>query len=248
VRLGEDGKRQLVGLRWGLIPNWAKDAKIAYSTLNARADTVATKPAFRSAYKKRRCLIVADGYYEWLKDGKDKQPILYEVDGGEPIAFAGYWEWRPGTAGKDEPIESCTIITTEANVGQRGPRPDAGDPQRIRLRRLLACKEVPLFPSRPSHPIKAGKVVLPGPDIEAREEALVARLLTRAEPVSVIVLGAAHNEGSARTTRSRVPANHAEPGREIAGRLDSHCRCGDCNRRFDEGHYEQSHPFESWPD
>ena len=77
--------RELVKLRWGLIPVWAKDAKIAYSTINARADTVATKPAFRAAYKKRRCLILAEGYFEWLKVGKAKQPLLYEVDGGSRL-------------------------------------------------------------------------------------------------------------------------------------------------------------------
>jgi putative SOS response-associated peptidase YedK len=150
VRFGESGKRQLVGLRWGLIPSWAKDTKIAYSTLNARADTVATKPAFRAAFKKRRCLIVADGYYEWLKDGKEKQPILYEVDGGKSFAFAGLWEWWPGPAGKDEPIESCTIITTEANelareVHDRMPVIlDAAD-----YDAWLGCEDVPLvsFPA-----------------------------------------------------------------------------------------------------
>ena len=102
-------------LKWGLIPVWAKDAKIAYSTINARGDTVATKPAFRAAYKKRRCLIVADGYYEWLREGKDKQPFVYEVDGGEPFAMAGLWEWWGGPEGENKPVESCTIITTDAN-------------------------------------------------------------------------------------------------------------------------------------
>jgi putative SOS response-associated peptidase YedK len=80
-----EGKRQLAMLRWGLIPSWAKDTKIASSTINARADTVATKPAFRAAYKKRRCLVLADGYYEWLRVGNAKQPYLYEVDGGAVV-------------------------------------------------------------------------------------------------------------------------------------------------------------------
>lgn len=92
VRLA-DGKRQLALFKWGLIPSWAKDAKIAYSTINARADTVATKPAFRSAFKKRRCLVLADGYVEWEKAGTAKLPWLYEVDEGKPFAFAGLWEW-----------------------------------------------------------------------------------------------------------------------------------------------------------
>jgi putative SOS response-associated peptidase YedK len=115
VRQPEQGaKRELVALRWGLIPSWAKDAKIAYSTINARADTVATKPAFRSAFKKRRCLVVADGYYEWLKEGKAKLPQLYEMDDGWPFAFAGLWEWWGGPDGKS-PVESCSLITTDAN-------------------------------------------------------------------------------------------------------------------------------------
>jgi putative SOS response-associated peptidase YedK len=103
-------------MRWGLIPSWAKDTGIGYSTINARADTLATKPAFRTALKKRRCLVVADGFYEWLKVGKAKQPRLYEVDGGRPFAFAGLWEqwWGPENP-NGPPLESCTIITTDAN-------------------------------------------------------------------------------------------------------------------------------------
>lgn len=113
IRLA-DGKRQLALFKWGLIPSWAKDAKMAYSTINARSDTVATKPAFRAAFKKRRCLVLADGYVEWEKDGKAKLPWLYEVDGGHPFAFAGLWEFWGGPDG-NQPVESCTILTTEAN-------------------------------------------------------------------------------------------------------------------------------------
>ena len=111
-----DGKRQLLAMHWGLIPSWAKDPKISHSTINARADSVATKPAFRSALKKRRCLVIADGYYEWQAQGKIKQPYLYELDSGKPFAFAGLWEQWWGTDHKAaEPLESCTIITTDAN-------------------------------------------------------------------------------------------------------------------------------------
>lgn len=111
-----DGKRQLALLRWGLIPSWAKDTKIGASTINARADTVATKPSFRAAYKRRRCLVLADGYYEWLRVGKSKQPYFYEVDGGMPFAFAGLWESWWGTGDKESPpLESCTLITTDVN-------------------------------------------------------------------------------------------------------------------------------------
>jgi putative SOS response-associated peptidase YedK len=145
VRLA-DGKRQLVLFKWGLIPSWAKDAKIAYSMINARSDTVATKPAFRSAFKKRRCLVLADGYVEWERDGKVKLPWLYEVDSGKPFAFAGLWEWWAGPDGK-EPIESCTILTADANelaseVHNRMPVIlDADD-----YNAWLAGEEVPLVP------------------------------------------------------------------------------------------------------
>jgi putative SOS response-associated peptidase YedK len=114
VRLVE-GKRQLTTLKWGLIPSWAKDTKIAYSTINARADTVATKPAFRTAFKKRRCLVLADGYFEWETVGKTKLPWLYEIDGGKPFAFAGLWEAWYGQGENKPPVESCTILTTEPN-------------------------------------------------------------------------------------------------------------------------------------
>jgi len=145
VRLS-DGKRQLALFKWGLIPSWAKDAKIAYSTINARADTVATKPAFRSAFKKRRCLVLADGYVEWQKDGKLKLPWLYEVDGGKPFAFAGLWEWWGGPDG-NEPVESCTILTTDANelaseVHNRMPVIVDGDDYDA----WLAGEEIPLVP------------------------------------------------------------------------------------------------------
>ena len=114
VRLNGE-RRELVELKWGLIPSWAKDAKIAASLINARADTAAVKPAFRSAFRKRRCLVLADGYYEWLTEGKEKQPFLFEIDGGQPFAFAGLWEiWRQTP---DSPaVETCTILTTEANA------------------------------------------------------------------------------------------------------------------------------------
>jgi putative SOS response-associated peptidase YedK len=110
-----DGKRELALLKWGLIPSWAKDTKIAYSTINARADTVATKPAFRTAFKKRRCLVLADGYFEWETVGKTKLPWLYEIDGGKPFAFAGLWEAWYGQGEDKPPVESCTILTTEPN-------------------------------------------------------------------------------------------------------------------------------------
>lgn len=113
VRLNREGKkRELAMLHWGLVPFWAKDPKIGYRTINARAETLATKPSFRNAFKKRRCLIVADGFYEWQKTNGKKQPFLIHMKDDRPFAFAGLWEhWK----GDDEVIESCTIIVTEAN-------------------------------------------------------------------------------------------------------------------------------------
>lgn len=105
-----DGQREGVAMRWGLIPSWAKDKKM--SQINARADTAAEKPMFRSAFKKRRCLILANGYYEWKTTGKQKQPFFFRLQDEEPFTFAGLWEiWQ----GEGEPLETCTILTTDAN-------------------------------------------------------------------------------------------------------------------------------------
>ena len=105
--------RQLAMMRWGLIPSWAKDSKIAFSTINARAETVHEKPVFRDALKHRRCLVVADGYYEWKTEKGGKQPYLFACKDDQPMAFAGLWErWERGP----EPVDSFTIIVTESNV------------------------------------------------------------------------------------------------------------------------------------
>ena len=102
-------------LRWGLIPLWAKDAKIGYSMINAKAETVAEKPAFREAFKSRRCMLPADGFYEWQKlDAKTKQPYLIQMKDQSLFGFAGLWErWKDKASG--ETVQSCTIITTEPN-------------------------------------------------------------------------------------------------------------------------------------
>ena len=109
-----DGERRASYMRWGLIPFWAKDAKIGYRMINARGETVAEKPSFRTALRKRRCLILADGFYEWQKlGGKQKRPMRIVLKSGEPFAFAGLWEtWKDP---EGEMVKSCTIITTAAN-------------------------------------------------------------------------------------------------------------------------------------
>ena len=100
-------------LRWGLVPFWAKDLKIGSRMLNARSETAATKPSFRAAFKKRRCLVVADGFYEWQKlPDKSKQPFYITMAAEQPFCFAGLWEsWGKG----DQEVQTCTILTTEAN-------------------------------------------------------------------------------------------------------------------------------------
>lgn len=118
-KLEAGAPRQLALLHWGLIPSWAKDAKLAASTINARGESVAEKPAFRAAFTRRRCLILADGYFEWKAVGKKKLPIWYRLQDERPFAFAGLWErWRgpSGTPDEAPPLESCTIITTAANA------------------------------------------------------------------------------------------------------------------------------------
>lgn len=113
VRSG-DGGRVLSMLNWGLIPSWAKDRAMGSRMINARCESVATKPAFRGAFRRRRCLIPADGFYEWKKTGgRTKQPFYIHRRDGQPFAFAGLWEHWVGEA--DDVIESCTIITSEAN-------------------------------------------------------------------------------------------------------------------------------------
>ena len=109
-----DGELRAEYMRWGLIPFWAKDAKIGYRMINARGETVAEKPSFRTALRKRRCLILADGFYEWQKlGGKQKRPMRIVLKSGEPFAFAGLWEtWKDP---EGEMVKSCTIITTAAN-------------------------------------------------------------------------------------------------------------------------------------
>jgi putative SOS response-associated peptidase YedK len=109
----ESRKREFKQLHWGLIPSWAKDAGIGAKLINARAETVAEKPAFRSAFKHRRCLVIADGFYEWQRQQGKKQPFYFRLQDEQPFAFAGLWEkWRTAV---NEEIISCTILTTAAN-------------------------------------------------------------------------------------------------------------------------------------
>lgn len=116
VRLSRDTReRELALLRWGFIPYWAKDAKIGYSTINAKSETVSTSAVFREALRYRRCLVPADGFYEWQKlDAKNRQAWAIGLRGASMLAFAGLWErWKDKATG--QPLETYTILTTEAN-------------------------------------------------------------------------------------------------------------------------------------
>ena len=164
-----EGGRRLSLLNWGLIPSWAKEPNIGYRMINARAETVCSKPAFRAAYRARRCLIPADGFYEWARRGAAKQPWLIGLKDGVLFTFAGLWErWMvprgialAGSLAELEPgevIETCTILTTAANeivapVHDRMPvilPPEALGP-------WLAGEAVPLDPYPPEtmtlHPV-----------------------------------------------------------------------------------------------
>jgi putative SOS response-associated peptidase YedK len=134
IRESEQGGRELAMFRWGLVPFWAKDPAIGNRMINARAETVAEKPSFRAAYRHRRCLVLADGFYEWKKEGDTKTPYFISLQNGHPFAFAGLWEtWSAKES--DETIQSTTLITTAANesmaeVHHRMPivlQPDTAD-------------------------------------------------------------------------------------------------------------------------
>jgi putative SOS response-associated peptidase YedK len=106
-------QRHVVQLKWGLIPSWVKDPSIGNRLINARAESVAEKPAFRSAFRFRRCLVLADAFYQWKKGTVGKQPYLFRMANGDTFAFAGLWERWAGPEG--EIVESCTLITTDPN-------------------------------------------------------------------------------------------------------------------------------------
>ena len=110
----ESQENECVELKWGLVPSWAKDPSFGNKMINARGETVAEKPAFRKAFQQQRCLILADGFYEWKREGKVKQPYYIHFTDNRPFAFAGLWErWEKSG---DMPLESCAMITTGPNA------------------------------------------------------------------------------------------------------------------------------------
>jgi putative SOS response-associated peptidase YedK len=160
VRVDPDRRvRELSLFLWGLVPSWADDPSIGNKMINARAETVAEKPAFRHAFKSKRCLVVADGFYEWRKFDRNKQPYFIRMKDERPFAFAGLWEYWERDTGA---LQSCTIITTEPNdlvapIHDRMPvilpesdydlwlDPEVGDPKRLK----------PLLAPYPEHEMEA---------------------------------------------------------------------------------------------
>ncbi len=114
----EEGKKKLVSMQWGLIPHWAKDDKIANKLINARAETIEQKPSFRDSFVKRRCIIVADGFYEWVKRGNKKIPVYIKLKSEQTFGMAGIYDiWKTP---EGNVRTTCTIVTTEANAFMKG--------------------------------------------------------------------------------------------------------------------------------
>lgn len=165
IRGGAGGAgREVAMLRWGLVPSWAKDPSVGSRMINARSETAAAKPAFRDAFRSRRCAVPASGFYEWTGEAKRRVPHAITVEGRPLIAFAGLWEsWKDG-AGK--PLETYTILTTAAN-GFVSPMHD-------RMPAILAEGDLDAWLSGSAE--EASKLILPPPD-DAMRERTVSRAL-----------------------------------------------------------------------
>ena len=163
---GGDGGRDASWLKWGLVPAWAKDTSMGARLINARSETVTEKPSFREAFKRRRCIVPADGFYEWQKKGGRKQPYFFRMKDDRPFGFAGLWERWEGDGG--EVLDSCTILTTDANevlrpVHDRMPVIlhseeyslwlEAGERERAMLRELLRPYPADEMVSHPVSPL-----------------------------------------------------------------------------------------------
>ncbi len=177
VRENQSDVQEFVWLRWGLVPFWAKDLKIGSRMINARSETVAIKPAFRSAFKSRRCLVLADGFFEWKKEGTQKQPFYITRTDELPFCMAGLWE-RWTNKESSEAIETCTILTTMANeimrplhdrmpviLDQRGHAPWLDRDFNVvqQLEKLLVPCESELLKTRPVNKI-VNRPIVDSPD------------------------------------------------------------------------------------
>lgn len=193
IRRRPSGERVIHALRWGLLPSWAKDETIAARLINARAETLSEKPAFRAAYRARRCIVPADGFYEWAKRPDGKQPYFIHAPDGTVLAFAGLWErWiRPADA---EVIDSFTILTTEAN-----PRIQ---PLHDRMPVILAPEVVDVWLDRATDPARLSELLTPFP-----EERLAMHPVSRA-------VGNVRNEGPELIAQVSDPSSAHPSGRD----------------------------------
>ena len=191
-------ERSLRMMRWGLVPNWAKEKSIGAKMINARSESAATKPAFRTSLARRRCLIPADGWYEWRRDGKEKQPFYMTTPDGSSLAMAGLWSvWHDKEAPEDAPpLITCAVLTTEAlgqlaDIHNRMPMLMTSDqwagwldPDEENGAKLLAAPSMDLVESLELRPISAlvNNVRNNGPE-------LLERVDPNAEPVEQALFG-----------------------------------------------------------
>jgi putative SOS response-associated peptidase YedK len=190
--------RHLTLLRWGLIPSWAKDPAIGARMINARAETLAEKPAFRSAFRKRRCLVAADGFYEWQKrDTGPKQPYRIARPDGGPFAFAGLWEsWRNPAEGRD--VESCTIVTTAANA--------VLEPIHHRMPVILAPESYDLWLDPGATPERVQKLLAAEPGLELVATAISTRVnkVAHDDPEVILPLDGASDGGAGASGQAKL--------------------------------------------
>jgi len=178
ARDGDQGRKGAM-LKWGLVPPWAKDPSIGSRMINARSETVAEKPSFRRAFDRQRCIIPADGFYEWRKDGKVKIPMLFRLREGRPFAFAGLWEaWRP-PSGEGETLFTCTILTTVAN--------ELVQPVHDRMPVILPKEAIDLWLDRdvPGEGVRGLLVPYPAEEMEAYEVSTRVNSVKNDDPLCI---------------------------------------------------------------
>ncbi len=165
-----DGPHALTYFRWGLVPSWSKDIKIGNKLINARSEEAYQKPSFRSAFKRRRCLIPTNGFYEWQKEGKGKTPHFIHLRGGELFAFAGLWEIWHSPEGDE--LRTCTILTTEANA--------LVAPLHNRMPVILKPQDYSLWLAKSEQPTEVLMPLMRAYDPNAMEEYVVSTMVNHA--------------------------------------------------------------------
>jgi putative SOS response-associated peptidase YedK len=163
------GERTVRNLRWGLVPPWAKDAQTASPLINARAESLASRPAFAKAFRQRRCAVLADGFYEWPVGGENRQPYLVTRRDGAPFAFAGVWDrWIEGQNAAETPIDTFAIVTTAAN--------DLLRPLHPRMPVILVGKDLDTWLDPESDPTKLASVLVGAPSESLQYMAVTKRV------------------------------------------------------------------------